>query len=88
MEQTCELLFNGHRLISAHASQQDGFDHEVGTALLWLMSWLSFETHPALCCAEVAVDDAAFEKCEALMDRLLELDDVDNVYTNCEGLTQ
>jgi transcriptional/translational regulatory protein YebC/TACO1 len=38
-------------------------------------------------CAEVAVDDASYEKCEALMERLLELDDVDNVYTNCEGLT-
>eukprot|EP00882_Tetradesmus_deserticola_P013844 GHRQ01014703.1.p1 GENE.GHRQ01014703.1~~GHRQ01014703.1.p1 ORF type:complete len:120 (+),score=48.37 GHRQ01014703.1:1002-1361(+) len=37
--------------------------------------------------AEVAVDDASYEKCEALMERLLELDDVDNVYTNCEGLT-
>lgn len=36
--------------------------------------------------AEVAVDDEAFQKCEALMERLLELDDVDNVYTNCEGL--
>lgn len=39
-----------------------------------------------LTAAEVAVDDDAFNKCEALMDRLLELDDVDNVYTNCEGL--
>lgn len=37
--------------------------------------------------AEVAVDEEAFAKCEALMDRLLELDDVDSVYTNCEGLT-
>lgn len=36
--------------------------------------------------AEVAVDDDAFAKCEALMDRLLELDDVDNVFTNAEGL--
>jgi transcriptional/translational regulatory protein YebC/TACO1 len=39
-----------------------------------------------LCRAEVAVDDASFERCEGLMERLLELDDVDNVYTNCEGL--
>eukprot|EP00775_Hariotina_reticulata_P002573 gene2573-2875_t len=37
--------------------------------------------------AEVSVDDEAFAKCEGLMDRLLELDDVDSVYTNCEGLT-
>jgi transcriptional/translational regulatory protein YebC/TACO1 len=36
--------------------------------------------------AEVAVEEEAFAKCEALMDRLLELDDVDSVYTNCEGL--
>lgn len=35
---------------------------------------------------EVAVDEEAFAKCEALMDRLLELDDVDSVYTNAEGL--
>lgn len=32
------------------------------------------------------VDDEAFEKCEALMERLLELDDVDAVYTNADGL--
>jgi hypothetical protein len=37
--------------------------------------------------AEVSVDEDAFAKCEALMDRLLELDDVDSVYTNCEGLS-
>lgn len=38
--------------------------------------------------AEVAVDDEeAFAKCESLMERLLELDDVDNVYTNAEGLS-
>lgn len=36
--------------------------------------------------AEVSVDDESFQKCEALLERLLELDDVDNVYTNCEGL--
>lgn len=36
--------------------------------------------------AEVAVDDDAFTRCEGLMERLLELDDVDSVYTNCEGL--
>ncbi|KAI8473710.1 MAG: transcriptional regulator TACO1-like protein [Monoraphidium minutum] len=32
--------------------------------------------------AEVEVDDEAFAKCEALFDRLMELDDVDAVYTN------
>jgi hypothetical protein len=37
--------------------------------------------------AEVSVDEDAFAKCEGLMDRLLELDDVDSVYTNCEGLS-
>lgn len=36
--------------------------------------------------AHVEVDDDAFAKCEAVMERLLELDDVDAVYTNCEGL--
>jgi transcriptional/translational regulatory protein YebC/TACO1 len=36
--------------------------------------------------APVEVDDEAFDKCEALMERLLELDDVDSVYSNCEGL--
>lgn len=36
--------------------------------------------------APVEVDDEAFEKCEALMERLLELDDVDSVHSNCEGL--
>lgn len=36
---------------------------------------------------EVEVDDEAFAKCEALYDRLMELDDVDAVYTNAEGLT-
>jgi transcriptional/translational regulatory protein YebC/TACO1 len=35
----------------------------------------------------VSVDEDAFAKCEGLMDRLLELDDVDSVYTNCEGLS-
>lgn len=35
----------------------------------------------------VEVEDEAFDKCEALMEKLLELDDVDAVYTNCEGLT-
>jgi transcriptional/translational regulatory protein YebC/TACO1 len=34
----------------------------------------------------VQVDDAAFEVCESLVERLLDLDDVDSVYTNCEGL--
>jgi transcriptional/translational regulatory protein YebC/TACO1 len=32
------------------------------------------------------VDDESFERCEALVERLLELDDVDAVYSNCEGL--
>lgn len=41
---------------------------------------------PLFAPAEVAVDDEAFAKCDALLDRLLELDDVDNVYTNVEGL--
>lgn len=36
--------------------------------------------------AAVEVDDEAFTKCEGLMERLLELDDVDAVYTNCDGL--
>lgn len=36
--------------------------------------------------APVEVDDEAFEKCEALLERLLELDDVDSVYSNCDGL--
>eukprot|EP00877_Chromochloris_zofingiensis_P013246 jgi/Chrzof1/8175/Cz03g00150.t1 len=36
--------------------------------------------------AEVEVDDESFSRCEAMMDRLLELDDVFAVYTNCEGL--
>jgi transcriptional/translational regulatory protein YebC/TACO1 len=36
--------------------------------------------------APVEVDDEAYEKCEALLERLLELDDVDSVHTNCEGL--
>lgn len=37
--------------------------------------------------APVEVSDEDFVKCEGLMDRLLELDDVENVYTNCEGLS-
>ncbi len=37
--------------------------------------------------AEVEVDDDAFAKCEALVERLLDLDDVDAVYSNCEGMT-
>lgn len=37
--------------------------------------------------AAIEVDDEAFAKCEAAMDKLLELGDVDAVYTNCEGLT-
>ena len=44
---------------------------------------------PAPCAqagAAVEVDDEAFAKCEALMERLLELDDVEAVYTNCDGL--
>ena len=36
--------------------------------------------------APVEVDDDAFSKCEAVMEKLLELDDVDAVYTNCDGL--
>ena len=36
--------------------------------------------------AAVDVDDEVFAKCETLMERLLELDDVDSVYTNCDGL--
>ncbi|GAX77862.1 hypothetical protein CEUSTIGMA_g5304.t1 [Chlamydomonas eustigma] len=32
------------------------------------------------------VDDEAFGKCETLMERLLEHDDVEAVYTNCDGL--
>ena len=36
--------------------------------------------------APVEVNDEDYAKCEGLMDRLLELDDVENVYTNCEGL--
>lgn len=32
------------------------------------------------------VDDEAFSRCEAIADKLLELDDVDAVYTNAEGL--
>jgi hypothetical protein len=32
------------------------------------------------------VDDAAFEKNEALFEKLLGLDDVDAVHTNCVGL--
>eukprot|EP00197_Chlamydomonas_leiostraca_P013594 CAMPEP_0202859040 /NCGR_PEP_ID=MMETSP1391-20130828/1330_1 /ASSEMBLY_ACC=CAM_ASM_000867 /TAXON_ID=1034604 /ORGANISM="Chlamydomonas leiostraca, Strain SAG 11-49" /LENGTH=269 /DNA_ID=CAMNT_0049538041 /DNA_START=62 /DNA_END=871 /DNA_ORIENTATION=- len=36
--------------------------------------------------ALVDVDDDAFAKCEALVERLLELDDVDGVYANVDGL--
>ena len=32
------------------------------------------------------VDDDAFHKCEVLVERLLELDDVDGVYSNCADL--
>ncbi|KAG1678986.1 hypothetical protein FOA52_013049 [Chlamydomonas sp. UWO 241] len=35
--------------------------------------------------APVEVDDDAFHKCEALIEKLLELDDVDAVYTNADG---
>lgn len=37
--------------------------------------------------APVEVDDDAFARCEALMEKLLDLDDVDAVFTNCDGLT-
>ncbi len=37
-------------------------------------------------CNAMQVDDDVYAKCEALMERLLELDDVDAVYTNCDGL--
>ncbi|KXZ44773.1 hypothetical protein GPECTOR_62g888 [Gonium pectorale] len=36
--------------------------------------------------APVEVDDESFSRCEALVEKLLELDDVDNVFTNCDGL--
>eukprot|EP00199_Chlamydomonas_sp_CCMP681_P005403 CAMPEP_0119104784 /NCGR_PEP_ID=MMETSP1180-20130426/2909_1 /TAXON_ID=3052 ORGANISM="Chlamydomonas cf sp, Strain CCMP681" /NCGR_SAMPLE_ID=MMETSP1180 /ASSEMBLY_ACC=CAM_ASM_000741 /LENGTH=260 /DNA_ID=CAMNT_0007089625 /DNA_START=155 /DNA_END=938 /DNA_ORIENTATION=+ len=36
--------------------------------------------------AAVEVDDEAFAKCEALLDKLLAVDDVDGVYSNCDGL--
>lgn len=36
--------------------------------------------------ASVEVNDEDYAKCESLMDRLLELDDVESVFTNCEGL--
>ncbi|GLI68298.1 hypothetical protein VaNZ11_012659 [Volvox africanus] len=36
--------------------------------------------------APVEVDDDSFSRCEALVEKLLELDDVDNVFTNCDGL--
>jgi hypothetical protein len=32
------------------------------------------------------VDDQAFAENEALLERLLEVDDVDVVFSNCEGL--
>jgi hypothetical protein len=34
----------------------------------------------------VEVDDDAFASCEVAMERLLDLDDVDAVYTNADGL--
>ena len=34
----------------------------------------------------VEVDDDGFAACEAAMERLLDLDDVDAVYTNADGL--
>ncbi|MEW5320394.1 MAG: hypothetical protein WDW38_011469 [Sanguina aurantia] len=34
----------------------------------------------------VEVDDEAFAKCEAIIEKLLELDDVDAVFTNADGL--
>ena len=37
--------------------------------------------------SQVEVDDEAFATCEAMMERLLELDDVDAVYTNVAGLS-
>lgn len=37
-------------------------------------------------CPILQVDDAAFEKNEALFEKLLGLDDVDAVHTNCAGL--
>ncbi len=37
--------------------------------------------------APVEVDDATFEANEAMLERLLQEDDVDSVYTNCAGLT-
>ncbi|GIM09916.1 hypothetical protein Vretimale_13713, partial [Volvox reticuliferus] len=36
--------------------------------------------------APVEVDDDSFNRCEALVEKLLELDDVDNVFTNYDGL--
>eukprot|EP00798_Chlamydomonas_sp_ICE-L_P024977 gene24977-10638_t len=36
--------------------------------------------------ADVEVDDDIFAICETLLERLLELDDVDAVYSNCDGL--
>lgn len=35
----------------------------------------------------VEVDDESFERCEYLVERLLELDDVDAVYSNCDGIS-
>lgn len=32
------------------------------------------------------MDDEAFAKCEAIIEKLLELDDVDAVFTNADGL--
>lgn len=37
--------------------------------------------------APVEVNDEEFARCEALMEKLLDLDDVDAVFTNCDGLT-
>lgn len=36
--------------------------------------------------APVEVDDDALAVCEAMVERLLEVDDVDAVYSNCAGL--
>ena len=38
--------------------------------------------------AAVEVDDEAFDRCAALAERLLELDDVDGVYCNADGLAE
>lgn len=38
------------------------------------------------CIAALQVDDEAFAKCEELVERLLDLDDVDGVFSNCADL--